>query len=49
MDLKFLGIIPNDNNMSKAVISQKPVSMLYPNSESAKAYERSHSQNGRRL
>lgn len=39
MDLKFLGIIPNDNNMSKAVISQKPVSMLYPNSESAKAYE----------
>lgn len=39
MNLKFLGIIPNDNNMSKAVISQKPVSMLYPNSESAKAYE----------
>lgn len=39
IELKFLGIIPNDNNMSKAVISQKPVSMLYPNSESAKAYE----------
>lgn len=39
IDLKFLGIIPTDNNISKSVIQQKPISMLYPNSPGAKAYE----------
>lgn len=39
IDLKFLGVIPNDNNVSKAVIQQRPVSMIYPDSEGTKAYE----------
>lgn len=39
IDLKFLGIVPNDNNMSKAVIQQKPISMIYPESMGTKAYE----------
>lgn len=39
IELEFLGIIPLDNNMSKAVIQQKPISMLYPHSLGTKAYE----------
>lgn len=39
IDLKFLGIVPMDNNLSKAVIQQKPVSMLYPDSAGSKAFE----------
>ena len=38
IDLKFLGIVPLDNNLSKAVIHQKPISILYPESPSARAY-----------
>lgn len=39
IDLKFLGIVPNDTCLSKAIIQQKPVSMIYPESVGAKAYE----------
>ncbi len=39
IDLKFLGIVPMDNNLSKAVIQQKPISMLYPDSIGSKAFE----------
>jgi len=35
--LTYLGGIPQDNNVSKAVIQQKPVTHLYPNSEASKA------------
>lgn len=35
--MDFLGGIPQDNNVSKAVMQQKPYSILYPNSPSAKA------------
>lgn len=37
--LKFLGVIPADNNMQKAVMQQKPASIAYPNSSSTKAFE----------
>lgn len=39
IDLVFLGMVPQDTNISKAVIHQKPISMLYPDSPAAKAYE----------
>lgn len=35
--LTYLGGIPQDNNVSKAVIQQKPVTQLYPNSDASKA------------
>lgn len=35
--LTYLGGIPQDNNVSKAVMQQKPVTHLYPNSEASKA------------
>ena len=35
--LTYLGGIPQDNNVSKAVIQQKPVTHLYPNTEASKA------------
>lgn len=35
--LTYLGGIPQDNNVSKAVIRQKPVTQLYPNSDASKA------------
>jgi len=38
--LTYLGGIPQDNNVSKAVIQQKPVTHLYPNSEASKAIHR---------
>ncbi len=37
MPLTYLGGIPQDNNVSKAVIQQKPVTQIYPNSEASKA------------
>jgi flagellar biosynthesis protein FlhG len=35
--MQFLGAIPQDSNVSKAVMQQKPYSTLYPNSPSSKA------------
>lgn len=35
--LTYLGGIPQDSNVSKAVIQQKPVTHLYPNSDASKA------------
>ena len=35
--LTYLGAVPQDMNVSKAVIQQKPVTLLYPNTEAAKA------------
>lgn len=37
LNIEFLGAIPTDMNVSKAVIKQKPVSLAYPNSDAAKA------------
>ena len=39
LNLMFLGVVPMDMNMSKSVMQQKPISMLYPNSSGAKAIE----------
>lgn len=36
INLKFLGIVTQDNNMGKAVMQQKPVSLIYPNSAASK-------------
>lgn len=38
-ELKYLGMIPNDITLEKAVRQQKPVSLYEPNSTSAKAFE----------
>lgn len=38
VDLEWLGCVPQDNCISKSVMKQKPVSMMYPNSAAAKAY-----------
>jgi flagellar biosynthesis protein FlhG len=37
IQLEYLGAIPQDNNVSKAVMQQKPFSLIYPTSPSAKA------------
>lgn len=36
---EFLGMVPADPMIDKAIRQQKPVSMSYPNAKSAKAYE----------
>ncbi len=35
--IEYLGSIPQDSNVPKAIIQQKPYSILYPNSQSTKA------------
>lgn len=37
IQIEYLGAIPQDSNVSKAVMQQKPFSLLYPNSPSSKA------------
>lgn len=39
LDIEFLGCVQQDNNISKAVMSQKPVSLMFPGSPAAKCYE----------
>ncbi len=39
IDMTYLGIIPMDNNIVKAVMKQKPVSIIYPTSASSKHFE----------
>lgn len=39
IDLEYLGAVPFDKNITKAVMNQKPVSLIYPESASAKCYE----------
>lgn len=36
-NIEYLGSIPHDTNVPKAIIQQKPYSILYPNSQSTKA------------
>ncbi len=38
MKLNFLGYIPNDSYVMKAVMQQKPVSVVYENSKAARAF-----------
>lgn len=39
IDMELLGCVPQDNCVSKSVMKQKPVCMMYPSSAAAKAYE----------
>ncbi len=39
MELKHIGSLPADKNLVKAVVEQKPVSILYPNSKISRAFE----------
>lgn len=39
LSISLLGVIPYDDNVPKAIIKQKPISLLHPNSKAAKAYE----------
>lgn len=39
LKIKLLGVVPNDDNVQKAIIRQKPVSILNPYSKASKAYE----------
>ena len=36
--LNFLGIVPKDDNLGRAVMKQKPVSLIYPNSTASKHF-----------
>ena len=38
-DLKYLGMIPQDMAIEKAVRQQQPVSILFPESKSSKSFE----------
>ncbi len=40
MNLSYMGCINHDNNATKAVLKQQPVSLLFPNSAFAKSTER---------
>ena len=40
VNLHFLGYIPSDSNLMKAVMQQKPVSMVYENSKASLAFKR---------
>ena len=40
VNLNFLGYIPSDSNLMKAVMQQKPVSMVYENSKASLAFKR---------
>lgn len=39
VNMEFLGIIPVDTNMSKAVMQQKPITLAFPNSQASKSME----------
>lgn len=40
LELRNIGFLPEDKSLPKAVIEQKPVSILYPKSSVAKAFEK---------
>lgn len=38
INVEYLGLIPQDSNVTKAVMKQNPVSIIYPNSPATKAF-----------
>ena len=38
IDINYLGIIPQDSNITKAIMKQQPVSIAYPNAPSSKRF-----------
>ena len=39
ISLEYMGAVPSDANMSKAVMKQQPLSIVYPNSQAARAID----------
>lgn len=39
VNIQYLGCVPQDNNIVKAVMRQQPVSLIYPNAVSTKHFE----------
>lgn len=39
IDIEYLGVIPQDSYITKAIMKQKPVSIMYPNAASSKHFE----------
>lgn len=39
IDMEYLGYVPQDTNITKAVMKQKPVTILYPNAPASKRLE----------
>ena len=39
ISLEYMGAVPSDNNMNKAVMKQQPLSVAYPNSQAARAID----------
>ena len=39
IELDFLGVVPQDKDITKAIMKQKPVSIMFPNSASARHFE----------
>lgn len=39
INVEFLGTVPQDNYITKAIMKQKPVSIMYPNAVSSKHFE----------
>ena len=39
LPITYLGAVPWDNQLSEAVMQQKPVSLSYPNAKSSMAFE----------
>jgi flagellar biosynthesis protein FlhG len=40
IDIEFLGVIPQDNYITRAIMKQKPVSIMYPNAAASKHLEK---------
>ncbi len=40
LDMEYLGIVPYDAQLGKAVMNQKPVTLMYPDAISSKSYEK---------
>lgn len=40
IDLGYIGAVPNDKNVGKAIMKQTPVSLMYPQSDAALAYKK---------
>ena len=38
INMQYLGAVPQDNNIKKAIMKQKPVSMIFPNATSSRHF-----------
>ena len=42
INMQYLGAVPQDNNIKKAIMKQKPVSMIFPNATSSRPVSYTH-------